>query len=1183
MTSSDNHTCEECGRVLPDQSLGNRCPNCLLQLALTPPPEEFLADTPVLPPDRVAPERRFFASYELLGEISRGGMGVVYHARQFNPEREVALKMIHPAGRATPAARLRFEVEVAAVARLHHPHIVSLYESGEHEGVCYFSMRLVKGAGLDELLAEDRWPKEPAARVALLIKVAQAVHYAHQRGILHRDLKPSNILIDADGEPCIADFGLAKIQESDGGLTQDQSVLGSPSYMAPEQAAGKGGEVTTAADVYSLGAILYELLTGTPPFLAKTPLETLRQVIEQPPLPPRRRVPELSRDLESICLKALEKEPARRYASALELAEDLDRWRNGEPVRARPVKPWEHAWRWCRRRPALSALFAVCVISLVTLAIGSTLAARSLKVAGDETRQLVRRLQHERAESYLDDGNTAKGMAMLAYLLREQPANAVAGTRLMSALSQRSLAVPMVRPWVVSSEMLAVSFTKDGRFSSAIARNGAFRRLELATARTWDALLARPDEALTFAIMHPDGAIAATAHQDGWLKFWRTSEPLAPFAELRHETPLKRAVFSPDTRTVLTLDQRNTVRWWRPTSENLSTSMDPGSLSSFGWTATIVPLPAGETINLMRFNFNGSEFAVAAESESVFLFTATDDELEPRRLAVAGRVQELAFDPAGRRLAVASSWNKVVVWSLGNLDTPLHELSLEAACTDLEFSPDGGFLAAAGWSPHNRAFVWDTLTGEPIAEPLLHQGNVTTLRFSPDGGELVTLGHDYTARRWSVETWQPLGEPLVHVSAPVQVAFDATGRQLVTGSYSGAVWWNLPPPTGKPVPLVHEARVTRGAFSPDSRTVATGTSAGHVHLWNLPENSLRLSFPAQSEAVLHIRYDNSGNRFLTFGLEGTVRFWDATTGEARGRPIHHPTSIYSAVFSADDRRLLTAGTDGSARMWDIASGDPLLPELVHGAPLRGAQFDPTGSRIVTYGQSSEVRLWEAGTGKAVGEPLMHGGWVDHVEFSSDGRWIAAAGQEMRVRLWEAATGKYAGVPLQHQNSVIMATFSPDATWLASASTDTTVQVLRLNAETAPVVIPHSAALRHISFSPHSRWLLTLTQDGVVRVWDPATGLPVTEPLRPQPAAHGAQFNVDGSAVLVLGGGREALLWSLPQFDAGAGLKLATVAELVGRMRMESANRFQVSPVNDWAKLPEPLDLGLELRPVVTPK
>jgi len=1180
MTSTDNHTCARCGRPLPDQSLGQRCPNCLLQLALTPPPEEFVAETPVLAPGRSLLERRFFGAYELLEEISRGGMGVVYRARQFNPDREVALKMIHPAGRATPSARLRFEVEIAAVARLQHPRIVALYESGEHDGVCFFSMRLVEGAGLDQRLADGTLPKDHTARVDLLIKVAEAVHHAHQRGILHRDLKPSNILLDRDDEPCIADFGLAKIQESDAGLTQDQSVLGSPSYMAPEQASGKGGEVTTAADVYSLGAILYELLTGRPPFLAKTPLETLRQVVEQPPVPPRQLVPELPRDLESICLKALEKRPARRYPTALELAEDLERWRQGEPVQARPITTVENAWRWCRRRPAWAALLAVTLLSLITLAVGSTVVARRLQVAGDETRQLVRRLQQENAEGYLESGETSKGLAMLAHLLRAQPHDAVVGTRLMSALSQRSLAVPMVSPWPTGAEVLAVGFTKDGQFSSGLARNGAFRRLEMATGRTWDAAFAQPGESLLVAAISEDGARIAAAHADGLLRVWRTDDPQVPMAGLPHETPVKQVVFSADAGGIATVDQGNTVRWWWPTNVSALPGAEPAEGSVRGWTSRRLPLPAGEAVNAIQFSPDGRWFGLVVESGALILVRADDDSVEPQRLALPGRAQMLAFDAVSRRVAAASSWNTVMIWSLDDPGATPMKLTLEATCTDLEFSPDGRFLAAAGWSAHNRATVWDTTTGEPIDKALQHHGNVTSLKFSPDGRELMTQGHDHRGRRWSTRTWELLGEPLVHVTAPLEVAYDGTGRRLVTGSYSGVAWWDLSPPVGQPSALAHEHRVTRGAFSPDGSIVATGTSAGRVHLWNVKDSGLTQSFPAQPDPVLYLHFNHAGDELITFGLEGVVRFWDGRNGAAKGRPIPHPAPIYSAVFSPDDRRLLTAGTDGIARRWNLASGELIGPELNHGAPLIGAQFDPVGRRIVTYGRTNALRLWDAETGQPVGPPLKFGGgWVDHAEFSPDGRWLVAAGRELRVRLWEAETGSPAGEPMRHQNSVTMATFSPDSAWLASASIDATVQVVRLGAGTSPVLIPHAASVSHVSFSPDSRWLLTASQDNLARVWDPATGLPVTEPMTGfvSPGLR-AGFGADGSMILTIGSDRNAHLWPVPTYRAADGSALASVAETVGRMTLGSGNQFLVSPPTDWEALPRPFDLSKVLSP-----
>jgi serine/threonine-protein kinase len=403
------------------------------EAAASPKPEETLyARKEASPEGKI----RSFGDYDLLQEIGRGGMGLVYRAQQKNPRRLVALKMIRTGQLASAADLQRFRNEAVAAAWLDHPNIVPIYEVGEHDGWHYFSMKLMEGGSLKGVVArsqESALTREACRRAAeLAATVARAVHHAHQRGVLHRDLKPSNILLDAEGRPHVTDFGLAKRVEIDASLTESGALVGTPSYMAPEQAWGKRGSITTATDVYGLGTVLYALLAGRPPFRGETVLDTLTQVKEREPDLPSAGSRSLNRDLETICLKCLEKEPQRRYGSAAVLAEDLERWLAGKPIMARPVARITRLWRWCRRNQALASVSGLAAASVVAALIIATLYAVRVTRNARELSQALNAAQYRLAENYLDRGLTlceqrdiGTGMLWLARSLQTAPADAV--------------------------------------------------------------------------------------------------------------------------------------------------------------------------------------------------------------------------------------------------------------------------------------------------------------------------------------------------------------------------------------------------------------------------------------------------------------------------------------------------------------------------------------------------------------------------------------------------------------------------------------------------------------------------------------------------------------------------------------------------------------------------------------
>jgi predicted Ser/Thr protein kinase len=536
--------------------------------------------------------------YEILAEVGRGGMGVVYQARQRGLNRLVALKMIRGGG---VEDERRFRDEAEAAARLDHPNIVPIYEVGEHDGRPYFSMKFIDGTDLGRAARDPARPRDIAR---LMADVARAVHHAHQRGILHRDLKPSNILLDKEGRPHVADFGLAKRVEGDSATTLSGSVTGTPSYMAPEQAAA-APVLTTAVDVYGLGAVLYELLTGQPPFRAATPVDTILQARTQDPPRPRALNPKADRDLETVCLKCLEKDPARRYGSAEALADDLERWLRGEPIAARPSPAWEQLAKWAKRRPGVSALLGVAAALL--LAVLGVLAWGWQESADKANAQATaRRAAEEKADAEKDARRAAQKVAeaekrradearqrertVQAYLALEKGANRLDRGELVAGLL-----------WLARGLEVAPDDADELRRS--------FRTLLGGWTRDLPSLRAVPqyDGPVTTLVVSPDGKKVLTAGNDKTARLWDagTGEPLGE--PLRLSEPVCGAVFDPDGKSVVTVSRvegkdAHEVHLWR---WDAATGKALGEIKSFRPAHFFWLSPDGRTVAVNQHLPNG--------------------------------------------------------------------------------------------------------------------------------------------------------------------------------------------------------------------------------------------------------------------------------------------------------------------------------------------------------------------------------------------------------------------------------------------------------------------------------------------------------------------------------------------------------------------------------------------------
>ncbi|WP_165234154.1 WD40 repeat domain-containing serine/threonine protein kinase [Aquisphaera insulae] len=1106
--------------------------------------------------------RTAIPGYEIVGELGRGGMGVVYQARQVLLDRPCALKMILGGAYAAPEAFSRFLTEAQAVARLHHPNIVQIRHIGEVDGLPYIELEYLEGGSLDRQLEGTPWPSRLAA--TLVASLARGIAEAHRAGIVHRDLKPGNILMAAGGTPKITDFGLAKALGADSDLTATESILGSPSYMAPEQALGKTREVGPPADIHALGAILYELIVGRPPFRGASALETIEQVRSVEPVPPRRLVPGLPRDIETIVMTCLQKQPARRYATADALAEDLRRFLADEPIAARPVGTLERAWRWCRRHPAPAALTAAVVLVAALGVAGILWQWREAVTARDlaSRRALAeadarRTAQAARAEAEAtlvdmyattgiqagDQGDNARGtlwFANAARLARDDPER-----RVVNAIRART--------WGRASFSPLRALVADGTWPGGIAFHPDGRHLITTTVLDgatrdarhllWDLDAERSVpflsgvDAAPAAAWSPDGRAMAVGLPDGDVILTGFPDGRGTI-RIRFPGRIRHLTYSADGR-FLAIAGGNTARVWDVRARAFATP----------WLRHL------SDVTSLAFHPSGNRLATGCRDQRARLFAVPAESARPlwpplphrQEVSEGVWVRWFCSPPVfadGGRVLITYEGKEGLTWratETGEKIRSLVEPDLSGRLAAIVPSPDGRYLAAFGRELPATIRIFEAATGRPLGRVLEHRNAVTDATFSPDGRMLLSCSSDNTAQLWAVPGGDPLDPPLdLHRPGRV-VAFAPDGRSLATQDGDLVRLWALPE-GGVPTTLVPlDGDGSFAALSPDGTlAIPTGMS------YNRKLRSTRVTQVATGRpAGPPLR---PGGRIIdaVFSPDGrtvaaaTARDGTPEEGQevvtwdwARDRPIWRamlPSDPRSLAYRPDGRRLAVLCGEGELLILDPESGRETLRWRAHDAELarhwinNGAvRFSPDGRCVLTWGMGNDVRVWQADTGRLRYPPLTHRDKCHDLQFSADGRSMALASYDGSVRVRDLETGTVLADLPAHPDIVYSAGFSPDGRLLVTACRDRMVRVWDWRAgRLACPPFEHLRETTAAAFTPDGRWVVSASDDGTARAWDSRTGKPVTPPLKTRGSPLSIAVTPDGRRA-VLGGFLDALV------------------------------------------------------------
>jgi eukaryotic-like serine/threonine-protein kinase len=1069
MTKTER-TCTRCGLVFASDKLAGLCPSCLLNSLFQ---DEDRGETQAFWDDdgsgqsdddtsTVTPIRRF-SHFELLEELGRGGMGIVYRARDVGSGRIVALKVLQAHHLEVPDLVLRFRSEVRAVTSLDHPHVLPVHEVGEYEGIPFFSMKLTTGGSLAQRLGD--FLGKPTEIARLMAKVTRGVAHAHERGILHRDLKPANILLDAAGEPYVCDFGLAKWLEDDRNLTITSAVLGTPHYIAPEQASGQKG-LTTAADIYSLGSIIYELLTARPPFVGQSIIETLRLASENTPERPSSLVQNIPQDLETICLKCLQREPASRYPSAAALANDLENWLAGRPILARPVSAGEQLWRWAKRNPLPAALIASIAMLLAATAVVATVSAIRIEKARDRAvaaeKDAVRaekETQEQLYASLLAQARAARltgraGQRFTALDALEKAAKIHQSIEVRNeaaaALALTDIRLPPEKTWKIgTSNRPPRAFDASLEHIADEIAPGTIRILRLSDQKEV-ARLSEPDSPRIEFITRSEGNLLAVRHAGGLIKVWDVAKQKKLYELAGHPTGAKASWYAFDC-------------CFSPDGSILALGNPEGGAVLYNAVNGLMlrRVPAPFIPSCLTFSPDGTRLALGSFREmDVLIWDLTSGHLL-KKINTPGAPYHMAWSADGSRLAVGSSDMNAYVFSSDGL--------LLGACkghrqevTQVLFHPEGSRLISTGRDVTIRLWSLTASTqsgksGEPalFAQEvyLTGYGGEPNLRLSQQGTQLaLTVGE--TAAIGVLESGERICRTLVNGKPPGRatmagsVAFSADGRRAATASYEYIDVWDVG--TGRLVGSFDldpdEEKSVR--FGKDADTLIVGSRKSGLREYAIvsanEQASLKLRSVLSDEEGFIFTNSPPGDAELipmTDHKRGVARIFDLAAGKTIFQVENLPY-VWDMAISPDRQHVvlgfssLAPINEGDLEVWSVSKKERM--QILPNSRNSMARFSADGKWL----KSGAFNYLISTADWSVNRKFDYEG--NNPSFSRDFTWVASRYAE-KIIVSDAATGR-AWFNLESPllpGSIFRLSVSPDDTLLAAHSTDNTLLIWNL--------------------------------------------------------------------------------------------------------------------------------------------